>query len=181
MVGAPTTTHLLNAGHPHPTNRCWGTGSVPRLGTGPERHDLPGSPAGQSTANTPSQHPGLINVSTNPLIVTTFEVDAHQIVSINHPAIVPLHDYWARAGAAYVVTHVPDPARRPATGYERASDDHRTRSGERWSRESAAHWSRPHHAASNTVGDARQRRRRRRRSRVHRELRGLSVETRAAT
>jgi len=36
--------------------------------------------------------------------VRTFEANAHELASLRHPALVPIHDYWREPGAAYVVS-----------------------------------------------------------------------------
>ena len=39
----------------------------------------------------------------DPDFVRCFEAAAQRIISLHHPAIVPIHDYWREPGAAYVV------------------------------------------------------------------------------
>lgn len=38
-----------------------------------------------------------------PEFVRTFDVMAHRVASLHHPAIVTIHDYWREPGAAYLV------------------------------------------------------------------------------
>jgi WD40 repeat protein/DNA-binding SARP family transcriptional activator/serine/threonine protein kinase len=39
----------------------------------------------------------------DPDFVRTFEARVHQVASVQHPALVPIHDYWREPGSAYLV------------------------------------------------------------------------------
>jgi len=43
-------------------------------------------------------------IADDPDFVRSFEAATHRVASLEHPAIVPIHDYWREPGAAYVVT-----------------------------------------------------------------------------
>jgi WD40 repeat protein/DNA-binding SARP family transcriptional activator len=42
-------------------------------------------------------------IADDPEFVRSFEAHAHQVASLRHPAVVPVHDYWREPGAAYLV------------------------------------------------------------------------------
>ena len=41
-----------------------------------------------------------------PGFVQSFEANAQRIASLNHPAVVGIHDYWRQPGTAFVVTRL---------------------------------------------------------------------------
>src|SRR5215212_8498032 len=49
----------------------------------------------------------------HPEFIRRFESEAHLVARLEHPHIVPLHDYWREPGGAYLVMRwVPDNLRK---------------------------------------------------------------------
>ncbi len=83
------------------------------------RVGLPRHPTIGRTARLPIKvvRPELAN---NPQFIRRFEVEAQMVARLEHPHIVPLHDYWREPGGAYLVMRSQRRFRRAAAGCARS-------------------------------------------------------------
>ncbi len=89
-------------------------------------------------------------IADGPEFVRSFEADAHQVASLRHPAIVPIHDYWREPGAAYLVMRRMHGGTLRDRLRTRPVVDRRARRP--WRAASAVHWQPPPTAGSSTAG-----------------------------